>query len=60
MACPFSASQLRFLSKEALREYDARKAMRDLPAVAKDFGHDPIALLRASDEHAYAIMQRRA
>lgn len=37
------------------REAEARQA---LPQIARDFGHDSFSMLRASDEHAYAIMQR--
>lgn len=27
--------------------------------VSRDFGHDPVSMLRAADEAAYAIVERR-
>lgn len=30
-----------------------------IPDVSRDFGHDPVSMLRAADEAAYAIVERR-
>lgn len=43
---------------DAAAERRAAEERAVLEHVRRDFGHDSIALLRAADEHAYAIMQR--
>lgn len=44
----------------AAAERREREARAVLAHASRSFGHDPISMLRAADEHAYEIMQKRS